>query len=239
MADNVAKSMKKLSIIIPVYNEEKTIKEILERVHKAFLPEGLEKEIIAVNDASTDGTGQILSQHAQGIKTITQGKNQGKGAAVIAGMRASSGDFCIIQDADLEYDPAEYAKILKPLLEGVADVVYGSRFLGGESHRVMYYWHYVGNNFLTWLSNMFTNLNLSDMETCYKAFSREVIDNLKHKLKSKRFGIEPEITARVKHYRIYEVGISYYGRTYKEGKHIGWKDGFSALWAIIKYNLWN
>ncbi len=229
----------KLSIIIPVYNEQKTIKEILSRVETALLPDGLEKEILIVDDGSIDGTREILRPYESRHKIIYQPQNRGKGAAVTRGLKEASGNFCIIQDADLEYDPGEYGKILKPLLDGVADVVYGSRFLGGESHRVLYYWHSVGNNLLTWLSNMFTNLNLSDMETCYKAFNKKVVDDIKNRLESKRFGIEPEITARVKRYRIYEVGISYYGRTYKEGKHIGWKDGFSALWCIVKYNLFS
>ena len=229
----------KLSVIIPVYNEQRTIEEILSRVEKARLPEGLDREIVVVDDCSSDGSRDILKRFESRLRVIYQPRNQGKGAAVTAGLLAASGDFCIIQDADLEYDPGEYAKVLKPLLEGQADVVYGSRFLGGESHRVLYYWHSLGNRFLTWLSNMFTNLNLSDMETCYKAFNKKVVDDIKHKLQSKRFGIEPELTARVKSYRIYEVGISYYGRTYKEGKHIGWKDGISALWSIIRFNLFD
>jgi glycosyltransferase involved in cell wall biosynthesis len=229
----------KLSIIIPVYNEQATIKEILSRVETASLPSGLQREIIVVDDGSRDSTRTILKSYEDRFKIIYQDMNQGKGAAVTRGLKESTGDFAIIQDADLEYDPGEYGKILKPLLDGVADVVYGSRFLGGESHRVLYYWHSVGNSLLTWLSNMFTNINLSDMETCYKAFNRKVVDDIKGKLQSKRFGIEPEITARVKFYRIFEVGISYYGRTYKEGKHIGWKDGVSALWCIVKYNLFS
>jgi glycosyltransferase involved in cell wall biosynthesis len=227
----------KLSIIIPVYNESRTIAEILARVEKAALPEGLEREVIVVDDGSTDGTREILRAGEGRVKVFYQDRNRGKGAAVTLGLKQTGGDFCIIQDADLEYDPAEYPKLLKPLLDGVADVVYGSRFLGGESHRVLYYWHSLGNSFLTWVSNVFTNLNLSDMETCYKAFNKTVADDIKNKLRSKRFGIEPEITARVKYYRIFEVGIPYYGRTYKEGKHIGWKDGVAALWSIIKYNL--
>lgn len=227
--------MKILSIIIPVYNEKNTIKLILEKVNNVVLPDGVGKEIIVVDDFSTDGTRQILSDFSF-AKIILQNVNQGKGAAVIAGLKKTIGDYVIIQDADMEYNPDEYNKLLQPILSGKADVVYGSRFMGGDEHRVLYYWHSLGNKFLTQLSNMFTDLNLTDMETCYKVFTRSVVDGIKDKLESKRFGIEPEITAKIKKYRVYEVGISYDGRTYEDGKKISWKDGFSAIWCIIKYN---
>lgn len=228
----------KLSIVIPAYNEEKTIDALINRVANVELPD-IEKEIIVVNDCSKDGTLKVLNkiQKHFGLKIICHEKNQGKGAAVKNGILAATGDVVVIQDADLEYNPEEYKILLAPILRGDADVVFGSRFMGGAPHRVLYFWHSVGNKFLTLLSNMMTNLNLTDMETCYKMFTREVADNIKNKLESKRFGIEPEITARVKKYRVYEVGISYTGRTYKEGKKIGWKDGFSAIKTIIKYNL--
>lgn len=228
--------MQKLSVIIPVYNEKNTILNILEKV-KAAPAAGLEKEVIVVDDASGDGSADILKNLSGEYKVFFHAVNAGKGAAIKTGLQRATGDFVVIQDADLEYDPKEYDKLLEPLLSNRADVVYGSRFLGGGAHRVLYYWHCVGNKILTWLSNMFTNLNLTDMETCYKMFSKKVLDDIKDKLTSQRFGIEPEITARIKKYRVYEVGISYSGRTYEEGKKIGWKDGFSAIWCIIKFNL--
>lgn len=226
----------KLSVIIPCYNEKETITDLVGRVKAS--PVEL-KEIIIVDDASSDGTRDILNTISDPlVKVIYHSKNQGKGAALRSGFFAASGDICIVQDADLEYDPNEFPLVIKPILENKADVVFGSRFLGGRAHRVVYYWHSVGNKFLTMLSNMMTNLNLTDMETCYKAFRREVIQGLT--IRENRFGFEPEITAKVArmNLRIYEVGISYYGRTYKEGKKIGWKDGFRAIYCIFKYNLW-
>lgn len=227
----------KLSIIIPVYNEEKTLVQLVERVEHAVLPQGMTKEIILINDCSTDTTRLVLERWSGKHPILTHAVNQGKGASVIDGMRESTGDIMVIQDADLEYDPNEYSLLLEPILDGRADVVYGSRLVTNRPHRVMFYWHYLGNRFLTFFSNAFTNLNLTDMETCYKMMTREVVDAIKNKLVSRRFGLEPEITARVKNFRIYEVGISYAGRNYKEGKKIGWKDGVSAFWWIIKFNL--
>ena len=223
-----------LSIIIPVYNEKETINDIID----AVVATPYRKEIIIVDDCSTDGTRNILTKiKKDGLKVYIHDKNQGKGAALQTGFSHATGDIILIQDADLEYDPQEYSTLINPILEGKADVVYGSRFAGHGAHRVLYFWHYMGNRFLTFLSNLFTNLNLTDIETCYKAFTREAIAGVK--IKEKRFGFEPEITAKMarKKLRIYEVPISYYGRTYEEGKKVTWKDGLRAMWCIIKYNL--
>jgi glycosyltransferase involved in cell wall biosynthesis len=225
---------RKISIVIPVYNEEKTLQSIVEAVQSVNL--SLTKEIVLIDDASQDGTRQIMEQLPDNnIIRVFHTKNQGKGAALRSGFAAATGDIILIQDADLEYDPAEYPKLLQPILIGKADVVYGSRFIGSEAHRVLYFWHMMGNRFLTLLSNMLTNLNLTDMETCYKVFRREVIQHIT--IEEDRFGFEPEITAKVAKTgcRIYEVGISYSGRTYSEGKKIGIKDGFRAVYCIIKY----
>jgi glycosyltransferase involved in cell wall biosynthesis len=226
----------KLSIVIPVYNEAATILDILKLV--ASIEIGLDKELIIIDDCSKDGTRDVLKQVAidhPDWRILFHEVNQGKGAALRTGFAAATGDFVIIQDADLEYDPREYPLLLRPLLENRADVVFGSRFLGGGPHRVCYFWHYQGNKFLTTLSNMMTNLNLTDMEVCYKVFRREVLQSIT--LKENRFGFEVEITAKVSHgkWRIYEVPVSYYGRSYEEGKKITWKDGFQALWCILKY----
>jgi glycosyltransferase involved in cell wall biosynthesis len=226
----------KLSIVIPCYNEAKTIRQIVDRVRAAPIDQ---KEIIIVDDCSRDGTRDLLRTEIAPLvdKIIYHEVNRGKGAALRTGFAAATGDIVLVQDADLEYDPREYPKLIKPILDGRADVVFGSRFMGSDAHRVVYFWHMVGNKFLTLCSNMFTNLNVTDMETCYKAFRRDVLQKIV--IEEDRFGFEPEITAKVARLRvpIYEVGIGYYGRTYEEGKKIGWRDGFRALYAIVKYNL--
>ena len=226
----------KLSIVIPCYNEVSTIRHIVDRVRAAPVAE---REIIIVDDCSRDGTRDLLRTEIAPLvdKVLFHEVNQGKGAALRTGFRAATGDVVVVQDADLEYDPQDYPRLLQPILEGKADVVFGSRFQGGQPHRVVYFWHMVGNKFLTLLSNMATNINLTDMETCYKMFRREVLQRIE--IEENRFGFEPEITAKVARLGvvIFEVGISYYGRTYAEGKKIGWRDGFRALWAIAKYNL--
>ena len=235
----MAEPFKKLSILIPVFNEVGTVEEIVRRVRAAD-SRGLEKEIIIVDDASTDGTGDVLKklQPNADVKVFAHPYNRGKGAALRTALQHASGDIVLIQDADLEYDPGDYPKLLQPILEGRADVVYGSRFAGG-THRVLLFWHYTANRFLTLLSDMLCNLNLTDMETCYKVFRRQCVEGLK--LTSERFGIEPELTAKLarRRYRFYETGINYAGRDYTEGKKIGWKDGLAALWFIFRYRFFD
>ncbi len=228
----------RLSVVIPVFNEIETLEEIVRRVQAVDV--GMDKEIILVDDGSSDGTRDLfpkLEEEYDNVRVFLHAQNQGKGAALRTGFQQATGDIVLVQDADLEYDPAEYPRLVKPILDGKADVVYGSRFVGGDEHRVLYFWHMIGNRFLTLLSNMMTNLNLTDMETCYKVFRREVIQAVL--IKEDRFGFEPEITAKISRQgvRIYEVGISYSGRTYEEGKKIGWRDGVRAVYAIARYNL--
>ena len=233
----------KLSIVIPAYNEGPTIHFILDKLQRVTLLNNIEKEVIIVNDCSKDNTKEAVKNYmaqnpSLNIQYFEHEVNKGKGAALHTGIQKATGEYLIIQDADLEYDPEEYNLLLKPVLDGFADVVYGSRFMGGNPHRILFFWHTLGNKFLTFLSNMFTNLNLTDMETCYKMFNTKIIQSIP--LQEKRFGIEPEVTAkisRIPKIRIYEVGISYYGRTYEEGKKIGWKDGFRAIYCILKYGL--
>ena len=232
----------KLSIIIPAYNEGPTIHFILNKVKSVKLINNIQKEVIIVNDCSTDHTEEAILKYIEksdlNIQYYKHESNKGKGAALHTGINKATGDYLIIQDADLEYDPEEYNDLLKPVIQGHADVVYGSRFMGSNPHRILFFWHTIGNKFLTFLSNLFTNLNLTDMETCYKLFNTKIIQSIN--LNEKRFGFEPEVTAkisRVPKIRIYEVGISYYGRTFEEGKKIGWKDGFRALYCILKYNV--
>ena len=234
-----------LSIVIPAYNEGRTIHRILEKVKAVRLVQDIQKEVSMVNDSSKDNTEEAIENYQQANPELPivykkHEKNQGKGAALHTGIEMATGDFIVIQDADLEYDPAEFNVLLQPILDDFADVVYGSRFMGGKPHRILFFWHSIGNKMLTMASNAFTNLNLTDMETCYKMWRSEIVKSVK--LKEKRFGFEPEVTAKVSRIpkvRIYEVGISYYGRTYEEGKKINWKDGFRAIYCILKYNIWS
>ena len=235
----------KLSILIPAFNEANTVHLILDKIAAVVLTNNIQKEIIIVNDCSTDGTAEVIesyiSDHREmNIRLFNQAVNQGKGAAIHKAIELATGEYLVIQDADLEYDPEEYNLLLRPVINGFADVVYGSRFIGGEPHRILFYWHSIGNKFLTRLSNMLTNLNLTDMETCYKLMDSNKVKAIN--LKEKRFGFEPEVTAKISRFtgiRIYEVGISYYGRTYTEGKKISWKDGFRAIYCIVKYNIFS
>lgn len=237
--------LNKLSIVIPVYNEEKTIHLILDKIKEVSLINNIEKEILLINDCSSDNSKEAIESYKSknpemGIQYFEHEKNKGKGAALHTGIKEATGEFLVIQDADLEYDPMEYNDLLKPVVTGFADVVYGSRFAGGNPHRILFFWHTLGNKFLTFISNMFTNLNLTDMETCYKLFKSDLIKSLN--LKENRFGFEPEVTAkisRIPNLRLYEIGISYYGRTYEDGKKIGWKDGVRALYCILKYNIFS
>jgi len=235
----------KLSIVIPTYNEGRTVHRILNKVKEVKLINDIQKELIIVNDCSKDDTEEAILEYINtnndlNIKYFKHEKNKGKGAALHTGIKHATGEYLVIQDADLEYDPNEYNDLLKPIIDGFADVVYGSRFIGGSPHRVLFFFHTIGNKLLTFMSNLFTNINLTDMETCYKLFRTEMIQSLN--LKENRFGFEPEVTAkisRINNVRIYEVGISYYGRTYEEGKKINWKDGFRAIYCILKYNLFS
>lgn len=236
---------KSLSIIIPCYNEGPTVHRILDKVKEVELLNSITKEIIIVNDCSTDDTQQVIEAYIRAnpdsnFRLLNHETNKGKGAAIHTGIQKATGDYLIIQDADLEYDPREFNLLLQPVLDAGADVVYGSRFIGGNAHRILFFWHTIGNKFLTGLSNMFTNMNISDMETCYKLFRSDIVKSLV--LKEKRFGFEPEVTAKISKVpdiRIYEVGISYYGRTYSEGKKINWKDGFRAIYCVLRYNLFS
>ncbi len=238
-------NINKLSIVIPAYNEASTIHMLLDRVVEVELPNGLRKEIIVVNDCSSDGTTDVLKEYKSkypdlDLKLHDQERNMGKGAALHKGIEMASGEILIIQDADLEYDPREYELLLEPFFRGKADVVYGSRFIGANPHRILFFWHSIGNKMLTFLSNMLTNLNLTDMETCYKMMRSDIAKKLV--LEEKQFGFEPEVTARISRIpevKVFEVGISYYGRTYAEGKKINWKDGFHAIWCIVKYNIFD